>query len=390
MKQGNTLHFINRVDKMNMGDFYVTPLLYYWDFFKDYKIKRHDIRFIDFDSINDGDVVILGGGGLFDYSEAGNRAINRVLELCSNVIAWSPGLNNSNSDIDIINTKIRYEKFKIITLRDYVNKYDIPFLPDITCKMEYFKNKYTKIRKIGIAQHKDYPITDFNYEKISNKDSLDEILKFIGETEIIISNSFHMIYWSMLMGNKTICIDPFSEKFYSYKYKPEYAFSERDDIDGIINNAKVYDFKDEFISLTDEFFLKVKKVVEQALQKETHSIFDIVTNACISTNEYKESQLNIGDMFSSCLYELQENSFSDDNKQIRTNNVFGDEIHRVFFKLPRDYEPYHLRFDPIKGHHVEVSIVSAKDGGGTFCSRLNWLYQSKDGTVFLKQMLLIL
>ena len=66
------------------------PSFVYYDYFKQYRIKRHDIRFIDYESIFSLDVVILGGGGLLDYAESINRAINRVLDTGAAVIAWAP------------------------------------------------------------------------------------------------------------------------------------------------------------------------------------------------------------------------------------------------------------------------------------------------------------
>ena len=63
LRAGNILHFINRVDEGNCGDRVVCPLLHYYDYFSQYYIMRHDMRFIDYDRITSGDVVIIGGGG---------------------------------------------------------------------------------------------------------------------------------------------------------------------------------------------------------------------------------------------------------------------------------------------------------------------------------------
>ncbi len=59
--------------------------------------------------------------------------------------------------------------------------------------------------------------------KLSNNcGSLEEALTFISSGATVVSNSYHGVYWSLLMGRKTICI-PFSNKFQGYRFSPTYA-----------------------------------------------------------------------------------------------------------------------------------------------------------------------
>lgn len=363
---GNTLHFINRVDDSNCGDKIVCPILYYYDYFRQYRIKRHDIRFIDFESISNTDVVIIGGGGLFDYAEFTNRAINKVLETGAKVIAWSPGFNSHRQYGDYVGTKINFDKFVAVTVRDFQNKDNLPYLADVTCKLPGLKKEYSVKRKFGVAKHKDYPMDDLNYDSITNDREIDEILQFIGESEIVISNSFHMIYWSLLMGKKTICADPFSSRFYSYQYKPEYFHSGVDNLLDCAQRAKQYDILDACIQENDLFFTRVKAIIEDCLQpvSDQWAAYKSATREVLLEERYREKQLIDGDGFISQLYVDTGDGFSDTCKLIAHNNVYGDEIHTVRFDLSSFDRIRALRFDPIDGYTCEMEILSATSAEG--------------------------
>lgn len=363
---GNTLHFINRVDNTNCGDSMVSPLIYYYDYFKQYQIKRHDQRFIDFDSISSSDVVIIGGGGLFDYAEFTNRLINRVLDTGAAVISWSPGINTHDGQENTVNTKIEFDRFALATLRDYENKYGVAFLPDVTCNLPGLKKHYTIRRKYGIARHKDYPIEGLDFESITNDRDIEEILQFLGESEVVISNSFHMIYWSLLMGKKTLCADPFSTRFYSFKYKPEYFHTKTDNFQECVEAAKQYDILDECIQANQNFFQQVKAIIESRLTPVTNKwqAYDFATREALLVEKYRETRLEKGDVLVSQLFIDTGNGFTEDCKLIAINNVYGDEIHHVQYDLSAYPNIKALRFDPIESRNCEVEIVSANSSSG--------------------------
>lgn len=364
---GNTLHFINRVDETNCGDKLCTPLIYYFDFFKKYNIKRHDIRYIDFQSIAPTDVVILGGGGLFDYAEFLNRSYNKLLDTCATIIAWAPGLNTHMEYDGTFQTKINFGKFTKIYLRDYENEYGLPYLPDVSCKLCGLKQKYTVKRKYGVARHKDYPIKKLEiYDQITNNADIDDILRFIGESEIILTNSFHMAYWSMLMGKKTVCVNSFSTKFRSYKYKPEYCDTNKDDISECVNNAKIYDIIDECIKANDEFFEQVKEIIENKLTpvKQGEADYNFITREAVMQGQIREMQTLQGDALVSQLYINDGTGYFEEKKRVSINNVWGDDECFVRFDISEYPNIKELRFDPTEGHFCQVEIISAVTNSG--------------------------
>lgn len=366
LKFGNTLHFINRVDDSNCGDWLASPLLYYYDYFKRYHIKRHDMRCIDFESISSSDVVIIGGGGMFDYAEFANRAINRVLDSGAAVIAWAPGLNTHLEYAGTYTTRIRFQEFAAVTVRDFQNEYGLPYLPDITCKLPGLKQDYTIRRKFGIARHKDYPIEGMDYDTITNAAEIDEILRFIGETEIVISNSFHMIYWATLMGKKTICANPFSSKFFTYRYPPVYFTEGADTLAECAEKAVQYQILDECIEANDAFFARVKEIIESRLTpvSDYWSVYDYATEVVQQRQLNEGNQFAAGNMLSSQLYIDDGQGFREERKLIAINNVLGDDMHTVRFDLNKFEMIQALRFDPIEGRNCEIEILSARTDQG--------------------------
>ena len=115
------LHFVSRVDDSNAGDSVASPLTHYADRFAAFPFRRHDIRYIDWDAIHHDDVVILGGGGMFDHTEFMNRAINRLLRVGAPVIAWAPGFNTHFGLSPSFRTPIDFDRFALLTVRDFEN-----------------------------------------------------------------------------------------------------------------------------------------------------------------------------------------------------------------------------------------------------------------------------
>lgn len=357
--KGKTLHFINRLDETNCGDMLCSPLLYYYDFFRRYRIRRHDIRFIEYDAIAPEDVVILGGGGLFDYSETLNRNINRLLDTGACVIAWAPGFNSHTEYSGRLHTQIDFSRFALIAARDYENSAGLPYLPDVTCKMDALRKEYTVKRKIGVARHKDYPIPQFSFEEITNREPVKKIVEFIGESEIILSNSYHMIYWAVLMGKKVVCIEPFSSKFFGYRYKPTYYTAEKS-LQACIQQAPTYNVLEECVRCNDDFFAQVSELIQDRLMPcDGDGVYESITREALAYGKLRETQLAEGDSFSTQLFLDTGDGFNENQKLVTVNNVYGDDPQTVEFDLSAFPPLRALRFDPMERRFCRVQILEA-------------------------------
>ena len=276
LRSTSKIHFINRIDKNNVGDWYCSPLPYYFDFFKQFSVIRHDIDFINFMSIEKNDLVILGGSGLFDVTASFNSAINKILDRCDNVIAWSAGFNthnnlwNNGANFPAIN----FDKFSVCSIRDFNHPSNFEWLPCPSVKaLEKYKNlDLPVIRKIGVIEHKDISLKILDrYDHINNSSTFEEIVNFIISSEVIITNSYHCAYWTMLLEKKCIVANSFSSKFDFFKYKPEFlCFTDgvpieslNKKIEELAEKAQIYkNCLNEALDLNDAFFERVKKIVK--------------------------------------------------------------------------------------------------------------------------------
>lgn len=360
------IHFINRIDKSNRGDMMACPLMYYFEFFKHYNLRRHDIRYIDFNSINECDVVIIGGGGVIDFNELLNRNINRILNTGATCILWAGGINTHYDYCRPFRTKIDFEKFYLATLRDYQNPYGLEYLPDVSCKIQLLSAKYEIVREIGVAMHKDFNIPVDEYSQINNSAGIDEIIKFIGESELIISNSFHLLYWSLLMGKKVLCANPFSVKFSFFKYNPYIWDLQNESLDNARNNARKYDCLAECIDMNDAFFNRVKEFVEHNVKKReypyTYDDISLLESVAISYSRQREQVLTEGDCFVSQLYVDRGKGFNELEKYLFVGNILGDSVYHAEFLVDMT-DVKALRFDPIESHLCDTTIIESKVDG---------------------------
>lgn len=254
------IHFIYRVDKRNAGDMNCCPLFYFKSYFGQYNTVIHDIYQIHFDKILEDDIVVLGGGGMLYCDRIFQSNIIRLLNACKNVIAWGVGFNTHTGQR--INEDIDFNRFKFISIRDYNHKSGLTYVPcPSVFRLDYSKTEnMTPVRKIGIIEHHKFRISGFIYDKINNSYNIDRIIRFILQSEVIITNSYHIIYFCQLLGKKVICINKFSDKFDYFKYKPVfYSGNLEDDIPKI---QPCGGFKEEAVKLNTEYFNKIMEFIE--------------------------------------------------------------------------------------------------------------------------------
>lgn len=244
-----TIHIIHRIDPSNTGDMVSSCSNY---FYFPNQVK-HDIYKVDLTKIKYNDYVIFSGGGLFDNNDGWNSTINSVLDKCRNCYAWGVGINlHTNSTIK---KPIKYNKFKRIGIRDYNHK-TIPYLPCSSCMIPELRNKYTIKREYGVLEHIHHKI-NLDLPKLRNNKDIKEIIKFIGESKYIITNTYHCLYFSMLMGKKVILFEKFSSKFNSLRHQPVmYSGNIQEDL----KKCKVYpDFHKECMKLNKDFYDKFNR-----------------------------------------------------------------------------------------------------------------------------------
>lgn len=220
---------IHRYDKINVGDFYCAPHHYFENLsnthldisdFRSIQKKKSDnwVKEVSTKSL------IIGGGGLLNIRHF-DMQMKLFEELCSKgkkTVIWGAGHN------DIYNKKPSYNvdinKFGLVGTRDYsIGK---NWVPCVSCLHPIFNTNYNIEQEVGIIFGKKTVKNNKtllkqlkNYPSTSNITSLEEIVSFIGKTNTIITDSYHAMYWSFLLGKKVLAV-PTTSKFFDFKYKP--------------------------------------------------------------------------------------------------------------------------------------------------------------------------
>ena len=147
--------------------------------------------------------------------------------------------------------------FTLLGLRDYNKGY--PYLPCVSCLKKELTLKSKIKRKVGCVIHYENTDITFDYPTMYNNQPFEDIIKFISESEVIITNTYHIMYWSTLMNKKVILFNPFSNKFDNFKFKPvKYTGHMEADI----KKAKNYpEAMEECKKLNLAFFEKVKRLI---------------------------------------------------------------------------------------------------------------------------------
>lgn len=101
----------------------------------------------------------------------------------------------------------------------------------------------------------------FDVPTMYNNQPFEELINFIKETEVIITNTYHIMYWSTLLGKKVILFGIFSDKFNHFKYPPVLYSG---DLEHDMAKAQRYpEALQESQRLNLDFFEDVKKILEQ-------------------------------------------------------------------------------------------------------------------------------
>lgn len=262
------LHFVNRVDFRNAGDF-SCGLSGYLPF-GGLKPMHHDIDNVAWNFIRRTDAVIIGASGMLNVTESFNRNIIRLLDMCDTVIGYGIGFNKTPGQEPSTDIVPHLNRFKLLGVRDFDNPHGIRYLPCPSVKLLEGLEPREVRREVGVIHHRDYRLGQSGWESIDNSRSIWEVLDFILESETVITSSYHCAYWSQLLGKKVVIDRMFSEKFDYFRHKP---------VVGIANIAQAkpvpVEFMAECIRLNKEFYLEVCDLLSASPYMGGHNNSDI-------------------------------------------------------------------------------------------------------------------
>jgi hypothetical protein len=226
----------------NAGDVYSSPRHYF-------PFPELDVQSMSYQKFRNtfqylsNKIIVFGGGGVLDVNK---QMSNLYKELPGNniYIHWGSGSNTLNqkgvdwelSAEEINVTSDDLSKFLYVGRRDYLDYYKPNefYVPCSSAMLSDLSNGFKTKRRIGRIKHswlfqdlsvKKIPTISMNLDKLSLK----KIIKFIGESEVVVTSSYHAAYWGLLMNKKVIVEKNWSSKFENLKYKPVFLESEMEE-----------------------------------------------------------------------------------------------------------------------------------------------------------------
>ncbi|MFA7444332.1 MAG: polysaccharide pyruvyl transferase family protein [Flavobacteriaceae bacterium] len=226
---------IHRIDVNNVGDYFCAPH-HYFDRLKGKALDIYDYKKPDLSVTENfvekviSDALIIGGGGILNRSSFENqmKLFENIAQKGKKTVIWGAGHNEKNRKNfgKVRSYNVDLSKFGLVGVRDY--DMGQQWVPCVSCLHPLLDTKAPVTNEIGLVFHKktlknkavlekfkDYPST-------SNTTDIHTIINFIASTETIITDSYHAMYWAMLMEKKVV-VFPNSSKFYSFKYQPVFS-----------------------------------------------------------------------------------------------------------------------------------------------------------------------
>lgn len=161
-------------------------------------------------------ILIIGGGGLLSHGEG----INKILiKLISNnkVIFWGVGVNTHSTQKIEYPEYLKHNNILFCGIRDWKNPFE--FVACGSCLSKFFIKPPKPLRKTVVYEHFNKPININHFPKLSNKGTkqdITKILNFLSSGEIVITNTYHGAYWSLLMNKTVLILNAFSNRFFTF------------------------------------------------------------------------------------------------------------------------------------------------------------------------------
>lgn len=172
------------------------------------------------------DAVIYGGGKIFGSLY---KKLTPNDRLAKHRVAW--GVSTVQSSMLSLGYVRSRRQMTMVGSRDYGDsRYD--YAPCVTCMSPLFDQPHLSRHELVFYLHKikstglDLAIPAGTPVLDNFCSSMDEAVNFIGSGDVVVSNSYHGVYWALLLGKKVLCL-PFSKKFLNYRLPPGYSEPDR-------------------------------------------------------------------------------------------------------------------------------------------------------------------
>lgn len=158
---------------------------------------------------------------------------------------WGAGFNGSG-DTEFV--KIRWPKvisrYTAVGIRDHHPASRFSWVPCASCMHTAFDREYPIKNEIIWFEHKKQLIKDFGKDPIpryiNSGSNIEHTIELLGSANIIVTNSYHGVYWGTLLGKKVIVAGgTWSGKFKFFKHPP-YILDKRENIFDVVDKVPQY------------------------------------------------------------------------------------------------------------------------------------------------------
>lgn len=196
----------------NIGDLMCCP----GDYFDFGDAAFYDIR----DEIPPCDAVIYGGGAIeprlrVHGAHRGVRARRKI--------AWGVGtsLHGKTAAPEVVGD------MDLVGVRE-LGREGAVYAPCVSCMHPIFDEAFERRHAAVLFSNADKKIARpevVGLPELRNVASFEDTVAFLGSGDVVVTNSYHGVYWATLLGRRVVCL-PYSSKFYGFRFPPTYSAAE--------------------------------------------------------------------------------------------------------------------------------------------------------------------
>jgi hypothetical protein len=191
-------------------------------------------------------MVIIGGGGLIGPKrfEDAVRAVLRQHPI--ECVAWGIGHNWLRASADAASTewyrrvardggKLVWPEFladmRFVGLRDWAAPY--PWVPCASALLPHFEKfrDHTPSHDVLVVNHYERSLptggltkAGLRFRHLTNLTTdLDGLMLAIADAKVIVTNSYHVVYWGQLMKRPVVCVERGNTRFDGFRSPPAFA-----------------------------------------------------------------------------------------------------------------------------------------------------------------------
>lgn len=248
-RQVNYFHWLAN----NVGDRMCGPAQYLWP---DTFVNSG----LDTTITPDVSVAIIGGGQIYEQTRSLLQAAETQGIRCKTIV-WGIGLPKFGRRA----AELQY--FSKTSLAFSTRNYDwngiIKFVPCVSCLSPLLDAAPPIQHEFVVYSHRRKPGPANIPSGVPHMDNAwrdpRSVIDFISSGEVVVTSSYHGVYWAQLLGRKVICI-PYNDKFETFQYEPRFCSGD-DWISSLSRASKTDPLLEEYRYKNHQFALTVQDLI---------------------------------------------------------------------------------------------------------------------------------